>query len=265
MDIVLVFFIYSILGWAVESAYCSVLSKRWINRGFLNGPFCPVYACGALAVVFLLPYQSILTNNIFILFIFGVFVTSLVEYVTGFLLETIFKTKWWDYSRYKFNIKGRVCLKNSLLFGFLVVILIKYIHPLIMELVFVIPTIAKVTFVTFFVITFAWDITMTVRAIMRIKGKTFELEKFRLEIMEKWDTKMGELESMLVDKLDLEKIKEKSSQKQAEIYQLLSEKIKSFSQTSGRIEKRLIKAFPDMKTHRYKVAFEELKKAILKR
>lgn len=263
MNIVLSFFIYAFLGWVVESAYCSVLAKKWINRGFLNGPFCPVYACGALVVVLLLPDRSFWANNIFVLYIFGVFVTSLVEYATGYLLETIFKTKWWDYSGHRFHLKGRICLENSLLFGFLVVLLIEYIHPWVMWIIASIPPLMQVIFVGLFVIGFTWDITVTVRAIMRIKGKAFELEKFRLEIIEKLDTKVNELESMLAEKLDIDKIKAKSPQKQARVYQMLSDKVKSFSHS--RSEKRLIKAFPNMKTERYKVAFEELKKAILKR
>lgn len=263
MNIILAFFIYSFLGWVVESSYCSIVSRKFLNRGFLSGPFCPVYAVGALLVVIMLPIHSIL-NNVFMLYLFGVVVTSLVEYVTGYLLETIFKTKWWDYSNYKLNIKGRVCLKNSLLFGLLVVVLIKFIHPTIMNMLYHIPTTVKVIIVTLLVIDFVWDIIVTVRAFLRIKGKTIELERLQLEIMEKWDTKVSEIENLLAEKFDLEKIKEKSTKKQAEIYQMLSDKIKSFS-NSSHSEKRLLKAFPNMNLKRYKVSFEELKKAILKR
>ena len=85
--LVISFALYSLLGWACESTYCSIPAKRFINRGFLNGPFCPVYGVGALLVIFLLrPF----TQNLLVLFVFGVLVTSVLEYITGFLLEKLF-------------------------------------------------------------------------------------------------------------------------------------------------------------------------------
>ena len=129
--LVISFALYSLLGWACESTYCSIPAKRFINRGFLNGPFCPVYGVGALLVIFLLrPF----TQNLLVLFVFGVLVTSVLEYITGFLLEKLFHTTWWDYSKRKFNIKGRVCLRNSLLFGILSVLLLHFINPFVEKL-----------------------------------------------------------------------------------------------------------------------------------
>ena len=113
---ILYFAIYSILGWGCEVIYCSLPAKRFINRGFLNGPYCPVYGIGALIVLYLLePYKT----SPFLVFLLGIFLTSLLEYITSYILEKTFHAHWWDYSKRKYNIYGRVCLLNSTLFGIL--------------------------------------------------------------------------------------------------------------------------------------------------
>ncbi|WP_236879572.1 glycerol-3-phosphate acyltransferase, partial [Clostridioides difficile] len=119
---ILYFFIYSFLGWTVESIGCSIASKRIINRGFLNGPICPVYGFGAVIVISLLGRF----NNVVIVFLLGMILTTILEYFTGFILETLFHAKWWDYSDRKFNIKGRVCLKNAIYFGVMSVLISEF-------------------------------------------------------------------------------------------------------------------------------------------
>lgn len=119
--IVLSFFIYSVLGWICEVVYCSVPKKKFINRGFLYGPYLPVYGFGATFVVVLL--QNF-TSHWYLVFIFGVLITSVLEYFTSFALEKLFKVKLWDYSTYPLNINGRVCALNSTLFGILSLILV---------------------------------------------------------------------------------------------------------------------------------------------
>lgn len=120
------FFIYSFLGWVVEVSYQTYKLKTFINRGFLNGPLCPVYGFGMLAIlVFLYDFH----DNILLLFIGGFFLTSLLEFFTGWILERIFNKKWWDYSDMPFNIKGYVSLLFSLAWGLGVVLVIKLIHP----------------------------------------------------------------------------------------------------------------------------------------
>lgn len=119
--IVLSFFIYSVLGWVCEVVYCSVPKKKFINRGFLYGPYLPVYGFGATFVVVLL---QDFTSHWYLVFIFGVLITSVLEYFTSFALEKLFKVKLWDYSTYPLNINGRVCALNSTLFGILSLILV---------------------------------------------------------------------------------------------------------------------------------------------
>ncbi|AFA49575.1 putative ABC transporter permease [Acetobacterium woodii] len=126
------FFIYAVIGWMCEVVYCSIPEKKFINRGFLNGPYCPIYGVGALIIItFLIPYVS---DPILVFFI-GIILTSTLEYITSWGMEKLFHAKWWDYSDHKFNINGRVCLLNSLLFGILCVVLMYLVHPIVNDLV----------------------------------------------------------------------------------------------------------------------------------
>ncbi|MFQ7539298.1 MAG: putative ABC transporter permease [Clostridium sp.] len=109
MELILYFFLYSFFGWLCECIYCSIPAHTFINRGFLAGPYCPIYGCGALAVLHILdPFGY----SIPLMFVMGIVVTSALEYVTSWGMEVLFHTKWWDYSSYPFNIHGRVCLKT---------------------------------------------------------------------------------------------------------------------------------------------------------
>ena len=114
IKIIFYFFLYSFLGWAMESTYLSFGQRRLINTGFLYGPFCPIYGFGAVVLYVLLIR---LKGNPILIFIVGFLVLSVWEYFVGFLLEKLFKTKYWDYSENKFNINGRVCLLNSIYIG----------------------------------------------------------------------------------------------------------------------------------------------------
>ncbi|MBI4858102.1 MAG: putative ABC transporter permease [Acetobacterium woodii] len=126
------FFLYAIIGWMCEVVYCSIPEKKFINRGFLNGPYCPIYGVGALIIItFLMPY----IHDPILVFFIGVLLTSTLEYITSWGMEKLFHAKWWDYSDHKFNINGRVCLLNSVLFGILCVILMYVVHPFVNNLV----------------------------------------------------------------------------------------------------------------------------------
>lgn len=100
--IVISFFIYSFLGWICEIIYCSILDKKFQNRGFLYGPYCPIYGFGAMIILkVLIPFSA---HPIF-LFVMGMFVCSVLEYVTSYVMEKAFHLRWWDYSKHKFNIQ----------------------------------------------------------------------------------------------------------------------------------------------------------------
>lgn len=112
--LVLYFSLYSVLGWACESLWCSAGQRKWVNRGFLTGPYCPIYGFGALIILLCcVPLKAYPV----LVFLVAMVAASALEYFTGWLLETLFHTRWWDYLHRRFQIKGRVCLRNALLFG----------------------------------------------------------------------------------------------------------------------------------------------------
>ena len=171
------FLIYAFLGWCLEVVYATVVKGVFVNRGFLNGPICPIYGLGAIIVIMAL---SPLKNNVFILFIGSVILTSMLEYDTGYILEKVFHEKWWDYSEAPFNLHGYVCLKFSLLWGVACVFVIDIIHPMISGVVNLVPNIAEIIFLCVSFTAFAVDIGLTVATILRLKkhiAKIEELEK----------------------------------------------------------------------------------------
>ena len=129
--------IYSVLGWVYESIYCSIKEKKLINRGFLMGPYCPIYGWGAALDIIVLGN----IQNAFALFALGVLLTGTLEYLTSYVMEKLFHARWWDYSDMKFNINGRVCLLGAAVFGFFSVFLIKFLHPLVERFTLMIPNI----------------------------------------------------------------------------------------------------------------------------
>ena len=180
--IVLAFFLYSFTGWLCESIYCSLPAGRFINRGFLTGPLCPVYGFGALLIVFLL---SPLQPQPVLLFLAGAVVTSLLEYVTGFLLEKIFHTKLWDYSQRRFNLHGRVCLKNSLLFGAMGLVTVYLLHPFVLDLIGRLPLILLVGLAGGALAAFLLDLIFSVRTMLQLNGKLAELERVAADLRQK--------------------------------------------------------------------------------
>jgi uncharacterized membrane protein len=180
MNLVLYFGIYSFLGWICETIYCSVPAKRFVNRGFLAGPVCPVYGVGALVVIGLL---SRLTPYPILLYIVGVVLTTAVEYVTAYLLEYLFHAKWWDYSKHRYNYKGRICLLNSILFGVLVLVLMLGVHPRVVLILASIPVALQVTLVVFILATLMVDATWSVVAVAQLntKIKTLSLKDLNLK------------------------------------------------------------------------------------
>lgn len=124
------FFIYSVIGWVWETIVCSVQEKKFVYRGFLNGPYCPIYGFGALAFIF---FASPFSFSPITLFIAGTIIASVLEYVTSYILEKSFHTKWWDYSDHKYNLNGRIALIPSLFWGFLSVILIYFVNSPIQD------------------------------------------------------------------------------------------------------------------------------------
>lgn len=164
INLIMLFIIYGFLGWVVEVLYVRLLSGHFYNRGFLHMPFLPIYATGAVIVTAIL--QPI--NNSIILFISAVIVTSILEYATSVIMERLFHTRWWDYSNLRFNLNGRICMRNSLLFGFLGLFVIKISNPFIFNLIGDVPFTTKTTIVDLFVALFIIDLAYTLRNVSNL-------------------------------------------------------------------------------------------------
>lgn len=130
------FILYSFAGWVLESVSKTVAQRKFVNSGFLHGIFCPIYGFGALIMLLCLGF---LKEKPILLFLAAFVILSIWEYMVGVFLEKVFKTKYWDYSHVKFNLQGRVCLKNSLFWGVLGVIFICFLHPCLEEWIQKIP------------------------------------------------------------------------------------------------------------------------------
>ncbi|MFD1319247.1 putative ABC transporter permease [Loigolactobacillus zhaoyuanensis] len=129
---VLYFFAYAFVGWLWESAYVSVRKRHWVNSGFLIGPIIPVYGFSMAAVLAVIePFE----NNLVVLYLLSALLVTLIEYVTSWLMEQLFHARWWDYSDVPLNINGRVAIPISLFWGVGVVLIVKFIQPLVAHLV----------------------------------------------------------------------------------------------------------------------------------
>lgn len=128
----LYFIIYSFLGWLIEVGCKSIQYKRFVNRGFLLGPICPIYGYGVLFIVLLIGDD---TSDILSVFLKSILICSVLEYFTSYFMEKLFKVRWWDYSNNKFNINGRICLETMIPFGLLGTLVVYVIHPLIVRFV----------------------------------------------------------------------------------------------------------------------------------
>ena len=124
---ILLFFFYSAAGWCLETTYCSIGEKRFINRGFLTGPLCPIYGTAALVLIILIynPFK----DNMLVVFLLGIVLCDIVEFFTSLIMEKLFAARWWDYTYELFNLSGRICLKHSLYWGVISIAFVKVIHP----------------------------------------------------------------------------------------------------------------------------------------
>lgn len=173
------FYIYCMIGWVIECTYVSVRTRKLTNRGFMMGPWLPIYGSGAIVMLFC---ASPFANNILLTFIAGMIGASILEFCTGVAMEAIFKVRYWDYSNYKFNIMGHVCLLNSLEWGLLTVILTRIIHAPISNFVLNLPeTVVKVATAVISVI-ISMDFALSFKAAIDLRNVLIRLEKAEKEL-----------------------------------------------------------------------------------
>lgn len=230
LRLIMCFFVYSFFGWILESSYKTIYEKKWVNSGFLHGPLCPIYGTGAIMMILFL---SSFKNNIFLLFVVGFVILSIWEYFVGWLLETLFNTKYWDYTNNKFNLKGRVCLFNSTIWGLLGVIFTKLIHPLIGEKIIFLDNEILLCLDLIFIILIVID---TIISAVRVTNMNKALEKFK-DIGDNLKEKLDELKELNSKReLNIERlkdIKESTLEKIGNVKDGIGEKIENVKDGFG--------------------------------
>ena len=174
------FFIYAFIGWVLEVSFHVITLGKFVNRGFLNGPYCPIYGFGALGVILFL--TDLGKTSKLGLFFASMAIATILELVTGFLLEKIFHKRWWDYRDMKLNIGGYICAEFSLIWGAVCFILYEAIHPMIARMVGFIPRKVIVGSNIVLALVFIVDIVATVITILGLNNKFKALSKQSQEI-----------------------------------------------------------------------------------
>lgn len=173
------FFIYGFLGWCYESAYVSIKHKRWVNRGFVRGPLLPLYGSGAILLLFVtIPFRE----SLLLMFVSGAIGATILEYVTGVVMEALFKVRYWDYSKRKFNFQGHICLAATTLWGFFAIVIVKLVHRPIENLVMSLPESIIEIFVMVVTVVFAADFALSFKAAMDIRDVLIKLEEVQREM-----------------------------------------------------------------------------------
>lgn len=250
MDNLFYFIIYAFFGWCLEVAYAALCDGKFVNRGFLNGPVCPIYGFGVVTVIMLL---SPIADNMGILFVGSVILTGVIEYITGFLLEKFFHEKWWDYSDVPFNINGYICPKFLLLWGVACIFVIKLIHPTVAAFVSFIPHMAKVIVLSVVFAALAVDCVLTVSSVFKIRK--------HIRGVEELETALTRLSDQIGGKISCGVINVR--QKSPEIEEALSElqdKYRDLLKYAK--ERRILKAFPNLKKLRKSETMEKIKQTI---
>ena len=172
--IFLLFIIYSFIGYILEITNCSIRDKKLVlNRGFFLGPYLPIYGISCLLMgSFIIRYK----DDFFTVFVMSAFVCTTVEYITSYILEKIFKARWWDYSDRKFNLEGRVCLGNAFLFGIGGLVFTYIINPIVVFLISKLSiTLLRIISITLMVIFFT-DVIITIRTLYQVKVSTIKFK-----------------------------------------------------------------------------------------
>lgn len=286
------FYFYCFFGWVFESTFVSVKSRRFVNRGFMRGPFLPIYGSGAIMMLLVsMPFQ----DNIFLTYIAGCIGATILELVTGIAMESLFKVRYWDYSNQRFNYKGHICLSSTIAWGFLTILMTGFVHRGVEKVVFAIPSIV-VSVVTIIVTEYiVVDFTLSFKAAMDLRDILIGLEKAKEEmvrIQKRLDVLIAvanddfaarkQERSVRIDEL-MDNIEEKFSafkerlkgnpsefveEVREEIMELRSrysvekEHRLQFRRLRGHYQRSQLKGNPSMYSKRFEEALEELKRTV---
>ncbi len=270
-NVILYFIVYAFIGWCIEVAYAAIKTGEFVNRGFLNGPVCPIYGFG---VVILIELTIPIKNNLALIFIVSIFVTSLIEFTTGFILEKLFNNRWWDYSNRLFNVKGYICLRFSLIWGIASVFVLKVIHTIVRDTTKLIPIfLGNIILVLIIILLFA-DIVAAVETVLKFNVRLKKIDEISAKIKESSDAIAKEISK---NTIELKRKYDENSMEFKKTYEdnLISIKRKYESEIEEHrhsynkliegkdiLHRRLIRAFPNLKSNRYFEALEQLKKNV---
>ena len=189
----ILFLIYSFLGWAIEVIVTFYKDKKFVNRGFLLGPYCPIYGFSSIVMIL---YLNRYCDSFITVFLLAVVVCSIIEYLVSYLMEKLFNARWWDYSNRKFNINGRVCLENSIWFGLLGTLLIYVVNPFLYNLISKMSDNVLLIVGSFLLIIFVIDLIISLNVTFKIKSNITKLikkdstEEFNHKIKELIDSRL---------------------------------------------------------------------------
>lgn len=285
------FFLYSFFGWVIEVIFHAVSMGQIINRGFLNGPICPIYGVGVLSVfalVNILKSRGMPMGDLSI-FLFGLILATLVELIGGWLLDKCFHARWWDYSERPLNFHGYICLKFSLIWGVAILLVVRILQKHVEhQSIFLTASKLGWILIVVFSVAFLADFIVTVSIIQGFNKKLTKLDELREEmrvVSDKLSEKIGRQSMAAVQRLEEERVQ--AALAKAELFDALSEKradtVEELSHRQASLHRRfeeltiamtahrfygtgrLLRAFPHMKHRRYSEIVELLKSAIKKR
>lgn len=250
LDYIFYFFFFSFIGWFFESCYCSLRPKKWINRGFMRGPICPIYGTGGLVMLIALVPLRDLTENLYInelaIFVAGAILCDVVEFMTSYIMEKLFNARWWDYSNKKFNIQGRICLTHTLYWGTCSCLFVFILEPVMnLYLVGQVSESSRNILTYIFLTVFAFDLLDTVIHALGIRNisSTFmklseEISEFAIQV---YTTVGGKSEK------ETEVLKKELNDKFNDLNTRYENFKNDFKNLKGKSKKRLFKAFPFLK------------------
>ena len=257
--IFLLFISFSFIGWASEVTYVGFFSThKFINSGFLHGPICPIYGVGGILILSL---PQIILKSWILLFFSSMILCTIVEYFASWILEKIFHMKWWDYSKYRFNIHGRVCLLNSLLFGVLSVLIVYFVEPFILKFWQGFSFYWQGFFASALLIILILDLIVTVKELVDFTATMKKIKTFSENLRAKFEKEEWFLGETLQEKLN--SVKEYAKLKKDQIHQTLLDRIEVIQNEKRPVVERFLNKFPSAKSRKFKDELNLLKQRFI--
>ena len=245
------FYVYSFLGWCFESTYVSVKEKHWVNRGFMRGPFLPIYGSGAvMMLVVSAPFQ----DNMLLTYLAGCVGATILEYLVGTLTEALFRVRYWDYSDKFLNFQGQICLSSTIAWGFFTILMTEVIHRPIEHFAQWIPDGILFVLTLLLTVYFSSDFSLSFKAALDMRDVLIRMEsaKQELERMQKrLDVLIAVADQALIE--EREELREK--------FRILHDRRLQLKSQHDYYKRRLILDNPGMISRKFKDALEELKEA----